>query len=375
MIQVVHVSKAPYTLYIGRANGDLPRSKWANRFEIGKDGTREEVIAKYEVETRANPILMAALGELKDQTLGCWCSPEPCHGGVLAKLFTESFPEKPVPAPVKAPLPPINLKPDSPLPLFTTMYSYGQCNLTVEEAGKTHTGNPASIVDLALEAGLKQVTIVDERMDDLPEAQKNLSKAGIQLVFGLKLTVVPDMADKTPASRTNESSIIVFMKDAAPSKGISPSYLDLIKLHNRAWTVGRFDKGRIDWKMLCELWTPNLVLALPFFSSFISRNLLTMASIVPQLPCAPWVFKEVDSQIPFSPLIEQAIDQYAQTNQVSIQSVKSIYYPTQASFKDYTIFRASRTRSKGKSGTYSAPNVDNLCSDQFSFEAWRKLVS
>lgn len=260
------------------------------------------------------------------------------------------------------------------LPIWTSHYSYGQSTLSLEEAGKAKVGAPVSIVDLALEAGLKQAILIDERMDGLLEAQRNLSKSAIQLIFGLKLTVVPDMTDKTPESRVNESSVVILMKDAAPTKGISPSYLDLVKIHNRAWTLGRFDKGRIDWKTLKELWTPNLVLALPFFSSFISRNTLTMSNIVPELPCAPWVFKEVDSQIPFAPLISAAIDQYALTNQVTIQPVKSIYYATSAAFKDYQIFRASRTRSKGKSGTYSAPGVDNLSSDQFSFEAWRKLV-
>ncbi len=381
MTTVVHVNKSAYDIYIGRANGSLPESKWANRHVIGKDGTREECVAKYEIDTRANKELMAALPELRNQRLGCWCKDENgggqlCHGDILVKLLREL--DGPVPKPVVSKpeiLPPVIPKRDI-LPLFSTHYCYGNSNLTLEEAGKTKPGNPASIIDIALEAGLKQVTLVEDRMDGLPEAQKNLSKAGMQLIFGLKLTVVPDMADKTPASEVNESSVIVFMKDVVPPKGvISPSYIDLIKIHNLAWTVGRHGEGRIDWANLKRLWTPNLVLALPFFSSFLSRNLLTMATIIPDLPAVPWVFKEVDSQIPFAPLIEKAIDQYAVGNQIRVQEVKSIYYRNAASFKDYTVFRARSTRSKGKSGTFSAPGVDNLSSDQFSMEAWRKLVS
>jgi hypothetical protein len=30
-----------------------------------------------------------ALLNLKDKNLGCWCSPEPCHGDVLIKLIKE----------------------------------------------------------------------------------------------------------------------------------------------------------------------------------------------------------------------------------------------------------------------------------------------
>jgi hypothetical protein len=39
----------PGAVFIGREQGrvGLRRSKWANPFRIGRDGTREELIAKY----------------------------------------------------------------------------------------------------------------------------------------------------------------------------------------------------------------------------------------------------------------------------------------------------------------------------------------
>jgi hypothetical protein len=79
-ILVVHCKKKPFEVYIGRP------SKWGNPFEIGKDGTREEVIAKHKAWFLAQSQLIAALPELKDKTLGCWCSPRPCHGDVLAEM-------------------------------------------------------------------------------------------------------------------------------------------------------------------------------------------------------------------------------------------------------------------------------------------------
>jgi len=47
-MRIVHCKKSPYDIYIGRANKDLPKSKWANPWVIGRDGTREEVIEKRE---------------------------------------------------------------------------------------------------------------------------------------------------------------------------------------------------------------------------------------------------------------------------------------------------------------------------------------
>ena len=80
----------PGAVYIGRANPRyrLRSSNWRNPFVIGKDGTREEVIAKYErylIESG----LINQIGELRGKDLVCWCAPEPCHGDVLLRLAND----------------------------------------------------------------------------------------------------------------------------------------------------------------------------------------------------------------------------------------------------------------------------------------------
>jgi Domain of unknown function (DUF4326) len=80
---VVH-KRDPHDVYIGRP------SKWGNPFAIGKDGTREEVIAKYEQWIVSQPQLMAALPELRGKRLACWCAPLACHGDVLARLVEDT---------------------------------------------------------------------------------------------------------------------------------------------------------------------------------------------------------------------------------------------------------------------------------------------
>lgn len=95
-MKIVHCQKRSYDVYIGRKNtyAGLPQSKWHNPFEIGKDGTRKEVIAKYKEYVLNNPELMAALPELEGLILGCWCHPLPCHGDVLVKLLNATKPNK-----------------------------------------------------------------------------------------------------------------------------------------------------------------------------------------------------------------------------------------------------------------------------------------
>ena len=77
---VVHCKRAAHDVYIGRP------SKWGNPFVIGRDGTRDDVIARYEAWLLEQPELVAALPELAGKTLGCWCAPRACHGDVLARL-------------------------------------------------------------------------------------------------------------------------------------------------------------------------------------------------------------------------------------------------------------------------------------------------
>lgn len=65
-------------------------SKWGNPFKIGPNGTRKEVIKKYEQWLLKQPKLVAlAKKELKGRDLLCWCAPLPCHGDVLLRIANE----------------------------------------------------------------------------------------------------------------------------------------------------------------------------------------------------------------------------------------------------------------------------------------------
>ena len=68
------------TVYVGRP------SKWGNKFIIGKDGTRAEVISKYANWIRTQEHLMNALDELKGKDLLCWCAPQACHADLLLAM-------------------------------------------------------------------------------------------------------------------------------------------------------------------------------------------------------------------------------------------------------------------------------------------------
>ena len=71
-------------VYIGRP------SKWGNPFVIGADGSRAEVVRKFEEYLKSNPMLMeAAKKELKGKDLVCFCAPLACHGDILSRIANE----------------------------------------------------------------------------------------------------------------------------------------------------------------------------------------------------------------------------------------------------------------------------------------------
>ncbi len=86
-MRVVHCKREAHDVYIGRP------SKWGNpfshlpntlaRFRVA---TREEAIRAYEEWLNTQPQLLTALPELRGKVLGCWCSPQSCHGDVLLRL-------------------------------------------------------------------------------------------------------------------------------------------------------------------------------------------------------------------------------------------------------------------------------------------------
>lgn len=84
-MRVVHCKKERFDVYIGRP------SKWGNPFVIGRDGTREEVLEKYETWARNNSLIMNCIKDLsQDAVLGCWCKPNyDCHGDIIIKIWKE----------------------------------------------------------------------------------------------------------------------------------------------------------------------------------------------------------------------------------------------------------------------------------------------
>ena len=75
-----------YDVYIGR--GTL----WGNPYQMGKEGTRDEVIAKFAYDFDKRFLKLPEkfdenIEKLRGKTLGCHCKPAACHGDVIANYL------------------------------------------------------------------------------------------------------------------------------------------------------------------------------------------------------------------------------------------------------------------------------------------------
>lgn len=71
-------------VYIGRP------SPYGNPFVVGKDGTRDEVVDKFEQLFLSNPKAIEIVKKnLRGMDLICFCAPLRCHGDILLKIANE----------------------------------------------------------------------------------------------------------------------------------------------------------------------------------------------------------------------------------------------------------------------------------------------
>lgn len=249
-------------------------------------------------------------------------------------------------------------------PIFTSHYSLKSI-LTLKESGKSKDNGPDSIIDIAQQLKFTDIFLVENTFSGFIEAYKNLKAVNINLIFGLSLDICPDLNDKTPESLSKTSRIIAWIT------GGEQGYYDLIKLHNLAHTTGfykngteRYENGRIDYDNLKRLWTKNLSLSIPFYDSYIFKNLLHHGQCIPEFgQIKPNVLIENNDWV-FDSLVTNAIETAADKSWERA-NVKSIYYKNREDFDAYLTYRAVQNRQ-----TYSKPNLNHFGSREFCVESW-----
>jgi hypothetical protein len=116
----------------------------------------------------------------------------------------------------------------------------------------------------------------------------------------------------------------------------------------------------------------NLDILVPFYTSFIAQNLfhfgcsfLTLDNKAVIAAGCKVVYALEDNLHPFDFQIRAAIEKL----DVETVECKSILYKERADFPAYQMYAATCNRTGGKTPTFSNPNLNDCCSEEFCIEA------
>jgi len=252
---------------------------------------------------------------------------------------------------------------DEIIPIFKSHYSLGRSILTLKEPKdpqETHTAD--SVFDICQDAGMKEAVLVDDNMSGFLEAYTRAEELKIKLIFGLRLTFCPNALNKTEEGRRNSFKNIIFIRNAE-------GYKQLIKIYTVAAQEGFYYEPRIDATTLKSLWTKDLLLAVPFYDSFLYNNKYTDAQCIPDFSfCDPIFFLEDNDVLIDRDLRERVIEFCG--DKYKTQRAKSIYYKNKDDFGAYLTFKCINKRTSTEK-----PNFDGMCSDEFCYESYLEAVN
>jgi DNA polymerase III alpha subunit len=246
------------------------------------------------------------------------------------------------------------------LPLFKTHYSIGKSILTLASPSKVKEGGADSIIDIALDAGLKQLILVEDSMHGFLEAKRRCEENDIQLIFGIRVNMCQDY--EVEKDRVPFHKIIIFAKNDDGVKNLYKIYSAIHCEHN----------GRINEPDLKKLWVKkNLSLAIPFYDSFIYQNNFKYdANFMHNFNYFNPVFFLEDNALPYDFLLKEAVEEFATLNNFKTQQVKSIYYRNRKDLAAFQTYKMITSRSFSRKASIQSPNLNGCGSEEFCMESW-----
>ncbi len=249
------------------------------------------------------------------------------------------------------------------LPLFKSHYSIGKSILTLNDPITHKEGGSDSVFNIAVENKLKEVILVEDSLTGFLQAKKNADNLNLKLIFGLRIDMRENAkVDPKEEGVSSSHKIIIFSRNAEGCKLLNAIY-------SEAFTQ---NYNCVDQKMLKKHWDENkLILAIPFYDSFIFNNLMKFANCTPSFSFTKPTFFIENNGLPFDSFIEQKVKNYASKNTFNIEYAKSIYYKNKKDVTALQTYKCITGRTFGNK-TLSKPNLDHFGSNEFCFESWKE---
>jgi len=243
------------------------------------------------------------------------------------------------------------------VPLFKTHYSIGKSILTVNDPSKVKSGDSDSVIQIALDNNLKKLVLVEDNFHGFLESKKRCEEHNLQLVFGLRLNICNSHSD----DKKKNHKVIIFAKNDNGCK-------KLYKIYSSAFCDY---EQRLTFKDLKEHWTNNLMMAIPFYDSFLYFNNFSFAEFVPDFSFTKPLFFIENNKLPFDHLLQEVVKQYCKKHKYETEDAKTIYYKDKKDFAAYQTFKIICNRSfNGRKSDLTRPNLDHCGSQEFCMESF-----
>ena len=145
--------------------------------------------------------------------------------------------------------------------------------------------------------------------------------------------------------------------------------MQTVKIYTFAAQEGFYYEPRIDFNSLKQFWTDDLLLAIPFYDSFLYLNKYTDSTCVPDFSYTTPVFFAEDNDTLLDKDMVTKVEDFCR-NKYQIVRTKSIYYKNREDFGAYLTFRCINKRT-----SVQKPHMDGMCSSEFSYESYLEAIN
>jgi hypothetical protein len=248
------------------------------------------------------------------------------------------------------------------IPLFKSHYSIGKSILTLDPPKESRDGGADSVFDLATEAGLDQVVLIEDSFMGFLQANKVANSLGLKLLFGIRIDILPesiDEDDKSPPSHR----IVLMAKNSSGCQLLYKIYSETQSGDHKGISLEDLDKH---WN------GDDLDFLVPFYDSFLFNNLFVFNSFVLDLSKYKPTFLIEDNGLPYDILLGKCVDKYCESNNFSSQKCKSIFYKSREDFDAFVTYKliCNRNSFSSRNSSLEKPNIDHMGSREFCFDSF-----
>tara|TARA_B110000305_G_C19390836_1_gene614778 strand:- start:370 stop:1146 length:777 start_codon:yes stop_codon:yes gene_type:complete len=250
------------------------------------------------------------------------------------------------------------------IPIFKTHYSIGKSILSIAPESTSQSSGPDSVIDIAKENNIKDLFLVEDSFMGFLEAKSACEASGINFIFAISLNICENLSDINEGDKNIPShKVNLFSKSSEGCKILYKIYTEYNCKHN----------GVIDLLLLKKYWNAShLSMAIPFYDSFIFKNLFSFDIFCPNFSYFDPVFFIEEKGLPHDYFLANAINAYTESNNFKTQETHSIYYKNRKDFDAFVSYKLICSR--GSYGSFRSslekPNLDHMSSNEFSFESY-----